>query len=232
MNTKTLFISLAASLALLSSCVSNPGNNGSSSSASSAAPSESSAISSTDSSSSSSSESSYQPHESSQSSSSSESSSSQAEVSMGDWTLGPSALSDSAQSQYLNDYSFLITDTSGHEVSFYGDYIQRGKGEWDGTIQMKKEVGLLECRSKGSGTLSLSITKRIVSYGGEDRDFTGIPSLYISSDLENWSLLDGNKKDGDSSVSYSYNYTASYWKMVVGESNAVYLASASFEAAK
>ncbi len=151
---------------------------------------------------------------------------------MGSWTLGCSGIADSAQSQYLNDYTFSLTDASGKEVSFYGDYIQRGKGDWDGLIQMKKEVGVLECRTKGSGTLTLSVKKRIVSYGGEDYDYTGIPSLYVSSDLENWSLLDGSKQDGDSLLSYTFSYAASYWRITVGESYALYLSSVSFEPSK
>ncbi len=151
---------------------------------------------------------------------------------MGDWTLGPSALADTAQSQYLNDYGFAITDTLGKEVNFYGDYIQRGKGEWDGLIQMKKADGVLECRTKGSGTLTFAVRKRIVNYSGEDHDFTGIPSLYLSNDLENWSLLEGNKEDGDTSLSYSYSFSSSYWKMTVGETYALYLQEASFTASK
>lgn len=217
---------MAASLALLSSCVSNQSESSSVSSSSEAQLDSSSVIPF------SSEVSSEASSEVSTSSASSDSVSSETQATMGDWTLGPSALSDSAQSQYLNDYAFAITDSSGYEVSFYGDYVQRGKGEWENTIQMKKEVGVLECRTKGSGSLNLVILKRIVSYSGEDHDYTGVPSLYVSSDLETWSLLEGDKKDGDTSVSYSYSFSSSYWRMTVGAANALYLSEASFSVSK
>ena len=40
------------------------------------------------------------------------------------------------QSTYLNDYDFSIDDT----LHFHGEYLQRGTGSHEGTIQMKKGV--------------------------------------------------------------------------------------------
>lgn len=102
---------------------------------------------------------------------SSDSSSSEDIPAKGSWSLDSSAIEDTDQNHYLNDYSFALEDSLGNEVFFYGDYIQRGKGEWEGTVQMKKEVSYIECRTLLSGTLSLSVKKRDTAYG----DFTGIP---------------------------------------------------------
>ena len=150
--------------------------------------------------------------------------SSEPALSQGSWSLDSSAIQDTEQNQYLNSYSFALTDSLGSEVFFYGDYIQRGKGEWEGTLQMKKGVSYIECRTLLSGTLSLSIKKRVSSYG----DFTGTPVFSLSPNSLDWAEKGGAKKEEGDAVVYSYSFTSSYFRFAAGEKNALYLLSASF----
>lgn len=161
---------------------------------------------------------------------SSEVSSSEPAKEFGNWSVDSSLIPDSAQSQYLNDCSFSVMDSLGKEISFHGDYIQRGKGEWDGTIQMKKGDSLLECETPLTGTLTLSIKKRLVSYGGEDHDYTGVPVFSVSSDQSSWTETEGRKSEGGESVVYVYDLASSYFRFSASSSNAIYLISMSFVA--
>ena len=120
-------------------------------------------------------------------------------------------------------------DSSGKEISFWGDYIQRGNGEFASMIQMKKEVGIIECRNILKGKVTLDVYIRQKYYNGENHDYTGVPIFYVSSDLASWTPLTGEQEadSGDSRV-YAYDVDGTYFRLCPSEANALYLHSISF----
>ena len=90
-------------------------------------------------------------------------------------TLNSDLLISTQQSQYLNDYPFQATRSDGQTVSFFGDYIQPGHGEWDGTIQMKKYESYIYSKSAFS-SCHVSMGIKIRAYNGDD--FSGVPTFY------------------------------------------------------
>lgn len=146
------------------------------------------------------------------------------------WTFTSDVLKETKESTYLNDVEFTVANDDGNLISFYGDYVQRGHGEFAGMIQMKKGGdGLIECKSLLNGNVALNVYKKITNYNGEDHDFTGIPDFYVSSDLANWSAVEGSKKDGSSgNLLYTFKVTHAYFKFTTKTSNALYLNSVSF----
>jgi hypothetical protein len=150
-------------------------------------------------------------------------------VSASAWTLGNNALEETKESKYLNEYSFSILDSSGKEISFWGDYIQRGNGEFASMIQMKKGVGVIECRNILKGKITLDVYIRQKYYNGENHDYTGTPIFYVSSDLVSWTPITGEQEadSGDSRI-YAYEVDEAYFRLCPSEANALYLHSISF----
>ena len=146
------------------------------------------------------------------------------------WKLTSDALEETKESKYLEDFEFSISDEGGNSVSFYGDYIQQGNGEYEGMMQFKKNgIGLLECRTLLNGVVTLSVYKKVSTYGGEDHDFTGVPDFYVSNDLTSWNAVNGNKEEGSSNnLLYAFEVTNAYFKFTTKTGNALYLNSASF----
>ena len=150
------------------------------------------------------------------------------------WSLTSDALEETKESTYLEDFEFTVSDSDGDSISFYGDYIQRGLGEYVGMIQLKKEgAGVIECRSLLNGTVTLDVYKRTKYYNSEDHDFTGVPDFYVSSDLTNWNAVEGNKDEGSSNnLIYTFEVANAYFKFTTKTGNALYLNSVSFSSTK
>lgn len=150
------------------------------------------------------------------------------------WSLTSDALEETKESTYLEDFEFTVSDSDGDSISFYGDYIQRGQGEFEGMIQLKKDgTGVIECRSLLNGTVTLDVYKRTKYYNSEDHDFTGVPDFYVSSDLTNWNAVEGNKDEGSSNnLIYTFEVANAYFKFTTKTGNALYLNSVSFSSTK
>ena len=88
----------------------------------------------------------------------------------GTYVLTKENIEATQQSTYLNDYDFSIDDT----LHFHGEYLQRGTGSHEGTIQMKKGVSYFYSLEKIKG----AITFRIKQNG----DYTAVPSLYTGQE--------------------------------------------------
>ncbi len=146
------------------------------------------------------------------------------------WVLRSADLEETAQSQYLNDYGFSIEDSTGDAVFFYGDYLQQGKGDFEGTIQFKKGGnGKLECHSLLDGVVILDVYKRISYFDSQDHDYTGVPQFFVSEDLVTWDALEGTMEEGTSNNRlYSFKVSKTYFKFVTNAENALYLNSVSF----
>ena len=146
------------------------------------------------------------------------------------WTLTGDALEKTEQSNYLNDFEFSIVDADGDPVSFYGDYVQQGTGEYKGMMQLKKNGdGLLECRTLLNGTVTLDVYKKTSTYNSEDHDFTGVPDFFVSTDLASWNVVEGNTEEGSSNNRiYTFEVTNGYFKFATKTANALYLNSVSF----
>ena len=148
------------------------------------------------------------------------------------WTLGSGAIEKNAN--YLYDYSFSITNTAGENVRFHGDTLKRGAGEYEGMIQMKKEAGYLECLNPHTGTVTLNVYKRLVSYTSEGKDvnadYTGVPLFYTSDDCVTWAPLSETSLNDDANLTrvYTYRITDAYFKFSPSASNALYLYSVTF----
>ena len=150
------------------------------------------------------------------------------------WTLTSEALEETKESTYLEDFEFTVSDSEGDSISFYGDYIQQGLGEYVGMIQLKKDgTGVIECRSLLNGAVTLDVYKRTKYFNSEDHDYTGVPDFYVSSDLTNWNAVEGSKEEGSSNnLIYTFKVTNAYFKFTTKTGNALYLNSVSFSSTK
>ena len=150
------------------------------------------------------------------------------------WSLTSDALEETKESTYLEDFEFTVSDSEGDSISFYGDYIQQGLGEYVGMIQLKKDgTGVIECRSLLNGTVTLDVYKRTKYFNSEDHDYTGVPDFYVSSDLTNWNAVEGSKEEGSSNnLIYTFEVANAYFKFTTKTGNALYLNSVSFSSTK
>ncbi len=156
--------------------------------------------------------------------------SSEEKIHAASWKLTGDALEETKESKYLEDFEFSISDDGGSPVSFYGDYVQQGNGEYEGMMQFKKNgIGLLECRTLLNGVVTLDVYKKVSTYGGEDHDFTGVPDFYVSNDLTSWNALKGSEEEGPSNnLLYTFEVANAYFKFTTKTGNALYLNSVSF----
>ncbi len=114
------------------------------------------------------------------------------------------------QSKYNNEFEF-----TQEGFTLFGDYIQRGNGDWANTIQMKKGVSYFYNMTKATGTITLSVLDK--------GDYTGVPTIYVG-DAENpstsmeWEI----KKQESNAIIYQANFT-NYFKISDESSYALYL---------
>lgn len=114
------------------------------------------------------------------------------------------------QSKYNNEFEF-----TQEGFTLFGDYIQRGNGDWANTIQMKKGVSYFYNKTKATGTITLSLLDK--------GDYTGVPTIYVG-DAENpsstieWEI----KKQESNAIIYQAKFT-NYFKISDESSYALYL---------
>ena len=115
-----------------------------------------------------------------------------------------------AQSKYNNEFEF---EADG--FTLFGDFIQRGTGSYDKTIQMKKEVSYFYNKTKGNGTITLSVMDK-----GE---YTGLPTIYCGDDENPSTAIEWeNKKQESNAIIYQASFN-NYFKISDESSYALYL---------
>ena len=132
----------------------------------------------------------------------------------GTYVLTKENIAATQQSTYLNDYDFSIDDT----LHFHGEYLQRGTGSHEGTIQMKKGVSYFYSLEKIKG----AITFRIKQNG----DYTAVPSLYTGQEENPTEKVEFEKVTQDAdSIIYSKMLNGEYFCFKDESNYALYLYS-------
>lgn len=132
----------------------------------------------------------------------------------GTYVLTKENIEATQQSTYLNDYDFSIDDT----LHFHGEYLQRGTGSHEGTIQMKKGVSYFYSLEKIKG----AITFRIKQNG----DYTAVPSLYTGQEENPTEKVEFEKVTQDAdSIIYSKMLNGEYFCFKDESNYALYLYS-------
>ena len=132
----------------------------------------------------------------------------------GTYVLTKENIEATQQSTYLNDYDFSIDDT----LHFHGEYLQRGTGSHEGTIQMKKGVSYFYSLEKIKG----AITFRIKQNG----DYTAVPSLYTGQEENPTEKVEFEKVTQDpDSIIYSKMLNGEYFCFKDESNYALYLYS-------
>ena len=118
------------------------------------------------------------------------------------------------QSTYLNDYDFSIDDT----LHFHGEYLQRGTGSHEGTIQMKKGVSYFYSLEKIKGAITFKIK--------QNGDYTVVPSLYTGQEENPTEKVEFEKVTQDAdSIIYSKMLNGEYFCFKDESNYALYLYS-------
>ena len=132
----------------------------------------------------------------------------------GTYVLTKENIEATQQSTYLNDYDFSIDDT----LHFHGEYLQRGTGSHEGTIQMKKGVSYFYSLEKIKG----AITFRIKQNG----DYTAVPSFYTGQEENPTEKVEFEKVTQDAdSIIYSKMLNGEYFCFKDESNYALYLYS-------
>ena len=132
----------------------------------------------------------------------------------GTYVLTKENIEATQQSTYLNDYDFSIDNT----LHFHGEYLQRGTGSHEGTIQMKKGVSYFYSLEKIKG----AITFRIKQNG----DYTAVPSLYTGQEENPTEKVEFEKVTQDAdSIIYSKMLNGEYFCFKDESNYALYLYS-------
>lgn len=64
-------------------------------------------------------------------------------------------------------------------IDFTLNQVMKGGGEYDGTVQMRKETSYLYSKREVRGDFTLKVMRKALDYG----DFTGIPTLYCGDEM-------------------------------------------------
>ena len=132
----------------------------------------------------------------------------------GTYVLTKENIEATQQSTYLNDYDFSIDDT----LHFHGEYLQRGTGSHEGTIQMKKGVSYFYSLEK----IKCAITFKIKQNG----DYTAVPSLYTGQEENPTEKVEFEKVTQDAdSIIYSKMLNGEYFCFKDESNYALYLYS-------
>ena len=104
------------------------------------------------------------------------------------WELTGDALPQNPAQGKHYDLAFSTTNGRGDTVSFIGDAILKGAGSKSGisidnTIQLSKEEGQIYMTSGSAIYIEIEIARIAQSYGGEEYDYTGIPTLYSANEM-------------------------------------------------
>lgn len=132
----------------------------------------------------------------------------------GTYVLTKENIEATQQSTYLNDYDFSIDDT----LHFHGEYLQRGTGSHEGTIQMKKGVSYFYSLEKIKGAITFRIK--------QDGDYTAVPSLYTGQEENPTEKVEFEKVTQDAdSIIYSKMLNGEYFCFKDESNYALYLYS-------
>ena len=151
---------------------------------------------------------------------------------VGSWTIDSSSIEATEQNKYLYNYTFSVTSSLEKELSFYGDLIQRGTGQWAGHVQMKKyddgESGVIESRFPMSGTLTLNVLMRTQYFDEKDHDFTGVPEVKSGEEDDLKVTAASSMKEENGYRIYTYEIDG-YFSLAPSTGYAIYFSSLSFE---
>ena len=132
----------------------------------------------------------------------------------GTYVLTKENIEATQQSTYLNDYDFSIDDT----LHFHGEYLQRGTGSHEGTIQMKKGVSYFYSLEKIKGAITFKIK--------QNGDYTAVPSLYTGQEENPTEKIEFEKVTQDAdSIIYSKMLNGEYFCFKDESNYALYLYS-------
>ena len=132
----------------------------------------------------------------------------------GTYVLTKENIEATQQSTYLNDYDFSIDDT----LHFHGEYLQRGTGSHEGTIQMKKGVSYFYSLEKIKGAITFKIK--------QNGDYTAGPSLYTGQEENPTEKVEFEKVTQDAdSIIYSKMLNGEYFCFKDESNYALYLYS-------
>ena len=132
----------------------------------------------------------------------------------GTYVLTKENIEATQQSTYLNDYDFSIDDT----LHFHGEYLQRGTGSHEGTIQMKKGVSYFYSLEKIKGAITFKIK--------QNGDYTAVPSLYTGQEENPTEKVKFEKVTQDAdSIIYSKMLNGEYFCFKDESNYALYLYS-------
>ena len=132
----------------------------------------------------------------------------------GTYVLTKENIEATQQSTYLNDYDFYIDDT----LHFHGEYLQRGTGSHEGTIQMKKGVSYFYSLEKIKGAITFKIK--------QNGDYTAVPSLYTGQEENPTEKIVFEKVTQDAdSIIYSKMLNGEYFCFKDESNYALYLYS-------
>ena len=132
----------------------------------------------------------------------------------GTYVLTKENIEATQQSTYLNDYDFSIDDT----LHFHGEYLQRGTGSHEGTIQMKKGVSYFYSLEKIKGAITFKIK--------QNGDYTAVPSLYTGQEEKPTEKVEFEKVTQDAdSIIYSKMLNGEYFCFKDESNYALYLYS-------
>lgn len=130
----------------------------------------------------------------------------------GTYVLTKESIEATQQSTYLNDYDFSIDDT----LHFHGEYLQRGTGSHEGTIQMKKGVSYFYSLEKIKGAITFKIK--------QNGDYTAVPSLYTGQEENPTEKVEFEKVTQDAdSIIYSKMLNGEYFCFKDESNYALYL---------
>ena len=132
----------------------------------------------------------------------------------GTYVLTKENIEATQQSTYLYDYDFSIDDT----LHFHGEYLQRGTGSHEGTIQMKKGVSYFYSLEKIKGAITFKIK--------QNGDYTAVPSLYTGQEENPTEKVEFEKVTQDAdSIIYSKMLNGEYFCFKDESNYALYLYS-------
>ena len=132
----------------------------------------------------------------------------------GTYVLTKENIEATQQYTYLNDYDFSIDDT----LHFHGEYLQRGTGSHEGTIQMKKGVSYFYSLQKIKGAITFKIK--------QNGDYTAVPSLYTGQEENPTEKVEFEKVTQDAdSIIYSKMLNGEYFCFKDESNYALYLYS-------
>ena len=132
----------------------------------------------------------------------------------GTYVLTKENIEATQQTTYLNDYDFSIDDT----LHFHGEYLQRGTGSHEGTIQMKKGVSYFYSLEKIKGAITFKIK--------QNGDYTAVPSLYTGQEENPTEKVEFEKVTQDAdSIIYSKMLNGEYFCFKDESNYALYLYS-------